>query len=189
MLCAAVVFGNPAYQIIAVTKFTPSEDEPAYNGLNMESQEATWFLFVGHPSELLSYIDVTSYIPRQWLQGLLPVGIVPWFLGLPAKCYHVLNFTLSVSLSLAIINCAPIYMADGSLSLELIIDIVMTYFWNRSMQRYDIAHIAPGGFDSELGGHPQEAPRSKTRSRWIAITVNSCTVLLALNIIASMMMG
>lgn len=133
---------GPADEAAATTEAAPfaehirrSRYDPATGATVADPQPGlsrSYFLWMGHPSELLSAVSLSDYRPRPWLLSLLAaVGAGPSSAGSggpagwlwravhrwPGWLSRGLRYVISVSMSLALLNSAPVHMADGAVSL------------------------------------------------------------------------
>eukprot|EP00474_Spongospora_subterranea_P001579 CRZ02037.1 hypothetical protein [Spongospora subterranea] len=86
---------DPLYSTCAIV--------PGSHVIYIQSSQAV-HIFIGHPFELLNAIEVTDYVPR--FGRLFPVRGALWM-------SRFLTFLASTSLSLGVVNSAPVHYLDG----------------------------------------------------------------------------
>jgi hypothetical protein len=87
---------------------------------NSVASEVDTILYAGTSLELFSFVSVSNLSVRRGLSAVLPMGLYARALELPGILSRSCQFIISISTSLALLNCAPVYLADGSLILTLL---------------------------------------------------------------------
>jgi len=87
-------------------------------------REKDYIWYACRPTDLLVSVDFDEYVVRDWLHGYV-LSYVPSFVfmcvwGMPRFIPIAIKYIVSISASIALLNCAPVFYGDGSLSLQLV---------------------------------------------------------------------
>lgn len=87
--------------------------------VSASSGKVNHFFFQGHPRQLGEGVSVSSYIPRyMWaLPGWFGRTLARW--DLPNILERQLQYVVSISVALGILNMAPVYYLDGEAATKL----------------------------------------------------------------------
>ncbi len=90
---------------------------------NVRSGLRSVVMFEGHPTVLAHALTVSSYVPRLW--ALTPQSIVRTTarLDIANHLQRLLQYFVSVSLAIALVNLAPVYRLDGEETALLFIRV------------------------------------------------------------------
>lgn len=90
---------------------------------NLRSGLRSVVMFEGHPAVLAHALTVSSYVPRLW--ALTPGSIVTAIARMDVANHlqRLLQYFVSVSLAIALVNLAPVYRLDGEETALLFIRV------------------------------------------------------------------
>lgn len=136
----------PTVPLVQLTFLTPSKidtNDDQANGGGIPSQT---LLLVGTPSDVLSGVTVSPYVPRKWISRVLPSSTNDgWLMFLELGC----GYTLLTALSLALLNALPLPGLDGSTIVWVILDYLATTLLTSAGGRRTSSDGPTVGLDSD----------------------------------------
>jgi membrane-associated protease RseP (regulator of RpoE activity) len=132
--CVQLALDDPSQRLFVLRVAEPRPDRSCTAATALEDGCSAVLLFVGRPAELFSALRFTTLRPRfaTWLDALLPSFIFSALVHAPVVLAEALRWILAVSGSLALLNCAPMHMADGAHSLRYAADLLLQHLVSRS---------------------------------------------------------
>ena len=161
-----------AERLIAVHRFSHRTKVSS-----IQSNLNAHFLFVGRPPLLFSAVSLSSYRIRPSAEKWIPDAFLSFMIALPDRVSWLLRYIIAVSLSLALLNAAPVHLVDGAASLENVIDLCMGRFGQGAGHNGHTVTLQQMTHEND-----QKQSQQRTRDFLLRWTLRAGSTLLLINI-------
>jgi hypothetical protein len=157
---------------------TVNNEKNNNNNDDIDEDRVRHFIYIGTPNELYASISVGDYRPRWLFRRLFSSWALSYMCDIPWSLSLLLRYIISVSASLALLNAAPVYLADGAASLEQMLNIVI-------MTPMSSTFTTSSSFVDPVAAIAQMSSKQRTIEIWHKRILMTGTSLLVANVLGT----